>query len=80
MKTLVEEWYGVVKAYKLAVFKNFFCIIIYYVPALSLHIESTDSMMCTEHVMSTEQLASMVTRVFKDLGFSSTYLMTGLPF
>ena len=46
MKTLEDEWYGVITAYKLAVLEieKFACISIYCVSALSLHIESTDSM------------------------------------
>jgi len=46
-KTLEDEQYVFIKAYKLTVFEiliNFFCIAIYCVSALSLHIESTDSM------------------------------------
>ena len=48
MKTLEDEWSGVITAYKLAVLeilRNFVCISIYCVSALSLHIESIDSMM-----------------------------------
>jgi len=40
MKALEDEWYVVIKAYKLAVFEilgDFFCIAIYCVSALSLH-------------------------------------------
>ena len=43
MKTLEDEWYVVVKAYMFTIFERFF-IIIYCVSALSLHIESADSM------------------------------------
>ena len=42
MKTLKEEWYAAIKAYKLTIFeilRDF----IYCVSALSLHIESIDS-------------------------------------
>jgi len=48
MKTLEDEWY---------VLRDFFCIVIYCVSVLSLHIESTDSMIghsddiCTLHWM-----------------------------
>jgi len=41
MKTLEDEWYIVIQVYK---FKRDFCIIVYCVSALSLHIESTDTM------------------------------------
>ena len=48
MKTLEDEWYGVITAYKFAVLeilRNFFVLAYTYcVSAPSLHIESTDSM------------------------------------
>ena len=48
MKTLDDEWYVVIKAYKLTVFeilRNFFCIVIYCMSALYIPtLESTDSM------------------------------------
>jgi len=45
-KTLKDEWYVVINAYKFTVFeilRDFLGIVIYCVSALSLHIESTDS-------------------------------------
>ena len=36
-----NEWHYVIKAYNFTCFEGFFCIIIYCVSALSLHIEST---------------------------------------
>ena len=44
-KTLENEWYIVIKAYKFTISKILrdFCIIIYRMSELSLHIESTDS-------------------------------------
>ena len=44
MKTFEDKWYVVIKAYMLAIFE-IFCIAIYCVSALSLNVESTDSMM-----------------------------------
>jgi len=44
IKTLEVEWHVVTKAYKFTVFERFFCIIVYCVSTLLLHIESTDSM------------------------------------
>ena len=45
MKTLGGERHVVIKAYKFATFEilRFFGIIVYCMPMLSLHIESTDS-------------------------------------
>ena len=46
MKTLEDERYVVIKAYKCAVseiWRDFFCISIYCVYVVSLHTESTDS-------------------------------------
>jgi len=40
MKTLEDEWYAVIEAYKLTCFeilRDFFCIVIYCMSALSLH-------------------------------------------
>ena len=53
MKTLEDERYVVIKAYKCAVseiWRDFFCISIYCVYVVSLHIESTDSMIGWETV------------------------------
>ena len=45
MKTLEDEWYVFIKDYKLTVFELLFVLpYIYSVSMLSLHIESTDSM------------------------------------
>ena len=43
MKALEDEWYVVKKACKFPAFE-IFCIVIYCVSALSLHIKTTDSM------------------------------------
>ena len=45
MKTLKDEWYVAIKAYKFTVFEILrdFCIIIYCMSVLSLHIQSTNS-------------------------------------
>ena len=43
MKTLEDDWYVVIKAYKCTV-SEIFCIDMYCVYVVSLHIESTDSM------------------------------------
>ena len=55
MKTLEDEWQGVITAYKLALLEilRIFRISIYCMSALSLHIESTDSMMllCARHTL-----------------------------
>ena len=49
MKTLEDEWYMVMKAYKFTIFEIlrdfFFGIITYCMYVLSLHVESTNSMM-----------------------------------
>jgi len=44
MKTLKDEQWVVITVYNLADFEKFFWISIYYASALSLHIESTNSM------------------------------------
>ena len=47
MKSLKDEWYIVIKAYKFTDFeilRDFFVLIIHSVSELSLHIESTDSL------------------------------------
>ena len=46
MKTLEDDWYVVIRAYKCTVSERFFCISIYCVSVVSLHTESTDSMIC----------------------------------
>jgi len=59
MKTLEGEWYMVIKAYKFTVFERIF---LYYhsicMSALSLHIESTDSI--TSDCWSTVTSSSMI--------------------
>jgi len=42
-KIFKDEWYVVIKAYKFTVFEISFCIIMYCMFTLSLHIESADS-------------------------------------
>jgi len=43
-KTLEDEWYVAIKAYKFEIFEFFSCIIIYCISVQSLHnLESTDS-------------------------------------
>ena len=62
MKTLKDEWYIVIKASKITI--NFFtrCLcIIYCVSVLSLHIESTDSMIWVFRVFSLGELALLHT-------------------
>ena len=46
-ETLENEWYVVIMAYKLTIFEilRLLCIITYCVSALTLHIESTDSIL-----------------------------------
>ena len=48
MKTLEDEWYIVIKAYQFTVFeilRDVF-VVSYFVSTLSLHVESTDSIIC----------------------------------
>jgi len=58
MKTLKDEWYIVIKASMF--FKRSLCII-YCVSVLSLHIESTDSMIWVFQVFSLGELALLYT-------------------
>ena len=54
MKTLEDERYVVIKAYKCTVseiWRDFFCISIYCVYVVSLHTESTDSVMHVKYTM-----------------------------
>ena len=52
MKTLEDEWYIVIKAYNFTIYeilRNLFCVLIYCMSTLSLHMESTDSMISNCH-------------------------------
>ena len=49
MKTLEDEWYVVIKAYKCTVseiWRDFFVLAYYCVSVVSLYKESTDSIIC----------------------------------
>ena len=53
MKTLEDEWYIAMKAYKFFCFRKKNYIIIYACPYYPyVHIESTDSMICRVSVLS----------------------------
>ena len=61
MITLEDERYVVIKAYKCTVseiWRDFFCISIYCVYVVSLHIESTDSMI-VDIIQQTETKAAI---------------------
>ena len=53
MKTLEDERYVVIKAYKCADLVRFFCISIYCVYVVSLHTESTDSVISNKEGLET---------------------------
>ena len=53
-KTLEDGWYVVINAYKFTIFEIWGDFFVYRVSALSLHIESTDSMIPKFQVPKTE--------------------------
>jgi len=48
-KTVEDEWYVVIKVHTLSIIEVFFCVIIYCVSMLSLHIQSTGVIVSTEN-------------------------------
>ena len=82
MKTLEGEWHVVIKACKFTVFEILgdFCVIIYCMSTLSLHIESTNSMIYIyKHQLRLAYTARLVQLVPHAKALSNDILVIGFP-